>query len=494
MRRVWGAVGSIVLGAVLIPAIPAHAEEPAVHFVAVGRDTWPSAIDPEAGPFQLQVTNLGSPEATLTSPIGTQSVTEGQIVDLDLSGVPDGNPQLHLNPCPDDPSSCTQYYRTLVVRSAPLLNVWSDDNLLNQNGDDYWESATARVTLDNSIDVTAQWSIKSGTTLIAGPKPFTAEQLNSAKTSGYGAGIPLSAQTIGKRLPAGAYWFEVRTTAVEPDYTKSAVDRVAFHVSTSPALTTLAPNASVFHPRDNYPGVAHGITLSPRLDRRIVRYGASSFTVLNADNESLGTWLIEPADPVIRWDGWHEPPSGGSPALAPAGTYRIQLNVWDGGVPMPGPVSAPFTLSHRYRVPTLSTTGATAAGTRTATLIQRNARVRAEDGSLYYRNIWATYANPLVSTVHRVRVPAHDLGGPTLRIRGRWELPTDIDIKIVTPSGRIVDVDTFGVLTERRVDVTIQRRWIRDDGTLKFRLLWQGYNPGRADRVEVAVWKYVWRG
>jgi len=462
---------------------------------SVPTTTWPSVLDPTVTPsVSVEITNLGDQMATLTGPGGQQTVSDGQVVEIDLTAFADGDRLLSLDQCsPLGSTTCTHSARLLVVRRQPFVNAYGGDFLLNMDGDGYWESGTPLVQLDRAVDMTAEWSIKSGATLVAGPTPFTAQQLTQARTGGYGVGIQLTAQTIGTTLPAGDYWFEVKGTAVEPDFTKSATDRVAFHVATSPAITALTPNASVFYPRDDYPGVAHAVRVGPRLDPRVVKYGAGAFSVLDSNNQSIGWWVIDPADPVIRWDGWYYPPSGGAPVLAPAGTYRIQLEVSDDGEPRAGPVSAPFKLSHRYRVPIRKVVSHPAANTRIATLVQHNARVRAEDGSLLYRHAYRSrFDSAWVTTVHRVRVPLPDYSRPTLSLRGRWP-DSWTTIHIVTPAGRVVPVQVYDVKNDRRMDVTIRPGWIRADRTLKFRLIWQGVAHGRTDRVNIARWTYAWR-
>jgi hypothetical protein len=445
----------------------------------------------------VQATNLGDQTGTLDltgpTPRAAQTVINDQIVTLDLTALADGNYELSLTRCRES-DGCLSVSRDLLVRRKPFAHVWGSDVLLNENGDGLWESATPRVQLDPDVEVAAEWSVRAGTQLVAGPFALTPEQIDLARTSGAGAGVPVNAETIGKQLPAGDYWFEVQATATEADFTKAAVARWAIHVSSAPAITALTPKASVFYPRDDYAGVAHRAVLSPRLGGRVVEYGVGSFEVLNADDQVLGSWLIDPKDPVIRWDGWYYLPTGGSPRLAPAGTYRIRLNVWDDDEQQDGLVSSPFRLSRSYRTLVQAVSTHSAAATRTATLAQVEARVRAQDGSLRYRYLPGAgpHRGPLVRTAHRVRVPSDYVSSPILRVRGMWEQSTDLDVEIVTPSGRIVDIDVFGSLTRRRLEVTLAQRWIQPDGTVRFRLVWRGYGTARVDRVAVSRWKYRW--
>lgn len=497
MRRLLGAVGSVVVGAALLGIVPAHAEGPPPALVLISPDAWPSVLDPTAlGSVSVQATNLGDQSGTLLlagpTPRAAQTVSNDQVVALDLTTLTDGNYELSLTRCSES-DGCLSVSRDLLVRRKPFAHVWGSDVLLNENGDGLWESARPRVQLDRDVDVAAQWSIKAGTQLVAGPFDMTPEQIDLARTSGNGAGVLVNAQTVGKKLAAGDYWFEVQATATEADFTKAAVVRRAIHVSSASALTALIPNASVFYPRDDYPGVVHRAVLSPRLDSRIVKYGASSFEVLDAEEQLLGSWLIDPKDPVIRWDGWYYLPTGGSPRLAPAGTYRIRLNVWDDDEQKAGLVSSPFRLSHSHRSLVQAVSTRSAAATRTATLAQVEARVRSQDGSLRYRYLPAPpYRDPLVRTAHRIRVPSDYVSSPTLRVRGLWEHNTDLNVEIVTPSGRIVDIDVYGALSRRRLDVTIPQRWIQPDGTVKFRLVWRGYGTARTDSVAISRWKYRW--
>jgi hypothetical protein len=311
-----------------------------------------------------------------------------------------------------------------------------------------------------------------------------------------GAQLAVSSQTMGTTLAPGTYSFTVTAMASgkEPSTRSTPI-----HVSAAPALTPATPNAPVVYPQDSYAGVAHRVVFKPRLDPILLKYGTGAFQVLD-DNRVLDTWTIDPGHPAMHWDGQYFPPDGGGLVLAPPGTYRVRLLVTDDGVTKYGPLSKPFALSWGYRVPTTRTTSRSAAGTRTATLVQRRARVRARDGRLHYRAHNTDWKNPpLVRTVHRVRVPSNRAPGypPLLIIRGRWQHELDSDIEIVTPTGRVINLDVFATISERERGVWVPRRWIRENGTVKFRLLWSSYGTrriGRADTVHVRITRYAWRG
>lgn len=498
MRRLLGAVCSVVMAVALVAFVPAQAQALAPQLVLVSPDKWPSVIDPTAGgSLSVRATNLG--EGTGTLQLGgraPQTVNNDEVVTFDLATLLPGNRELRLTLC-DEIQGCRSTSRILVVRIAPSIEVWGNDRLLNENGDGLWESATPRIRLDPDVDVAVQWSVKSGSRLVAGPFPLTQQQIGVARAGMEGVGVPIHAQTLGKGLPAGDYSVEVRSTGVEEGFTKSAVRSWELHVSTAPAITALTPRTSVFYPRDVQTGVAHEMVLSPRLDPRVVRYGVGSFEVLDAKGQVLANLSLDPAEGIIRWTGMYHPETGGGHQLAPAGIYRIRLSAWDDGVET-AQVSAPFRLSHAYRT-MVEVVGPKrrAASTRTATLTTRAASVRAVGGSLIYRKHRGAEppSGPLVQTVHKIRVPSSSIKNvhPLLRVHGRWAYDTDIDVRIVTPRGKVVEI--ISALADRRHRyVFIRPRWIRPDGTVKFHLRWRGWgSSGRVDSIAVSRHTYRWR-
>lgn len=497
MRRLLGAFGSVVLGMTLLVIVSAPASALSPSLVLVSPGAWPSVIDPAVvGSISVRATNLGETVGTLRFPgRPDQSVSNDEVVTIDLSTLTPGNYALQLRLC-DEPQGCRSTSRILVIRNKPSIDVWGDDSLLNENGDGLWESVDPRIRLDPDVDVAVQWSIKAGSRLVAGPFNLDQDRIGLARTSTYGVGVPIHASTVGKKLAAGDYVFEVQTTGNEPDFTKTAVDTWEFHVSTAPAINTLKPQTPVLYPRDYQAGVAHTMVLSPRLDARTLKYGVSSFEIVDAKGTVLGVRLIDSPSGVIRWDGIYYPETGGGYQTAPQGIYRIRLVMLEKGEWRTGPVSSPFRLSHAYRT-MVEVVGSKrkVASTRTATLTKRAASVRAVGGSLVYRKHRG--AEPpngtLVRTAHRVRVRSPYLKGvhPLLRVRGRWTNETDIDVRIVTPSGRVVEVIT-ALMDRRHRYVMIRPSWIRPDGTVKFHLHWRGQGSGRVDSVSVSRWKYRW--
>ncbi len=216
-----------------------------------------------------------------------------------------------------------------------------------------------------------------------------------------------------------------------------------------------------------------------------------------------GPWYVEEGDPLLRWDGTIQPAGGGT-AFAGAGTYQVRLLLRDGDQWTFGPLSAPFTLSWGYRVYTERTTHRTADATRVATLTQRQARVRVVDGSLRYRAFNTDWRRtPLVRTAHRVRIPRGRIPGswPVLVVRGLRQYDVDLDLEIVLPSGLVRNVDIYGGVDTRSMILPLPPRWLRADGTVRFRLLWTSHGPtgtahrvGRTDTVGVRIATYVWRG
>jgi hypothetical protein len=375
------------------------------------------------------------------------------------------------------------------------VSVASYDPLLNENGDGYWESATVHVVITDAD--AAHWTLAKGGQTVA-EADLTAEQLSYARGWG-GLDLPVDSTTAGRALAAGTYTFTVTATSSGQ---QPASGSTSIYVSTAPPLTALTPGAAAVYPADDYPGVAHEATFRHGLDRTILDWGTAGFQVVG-NGEPIAPWAIDSADPVLRWDGYGTPAAGGTSGPAPAGAYRVRLLLRDDDAISYGPLSQPFRLSWGHRILTEHTVMQPATATRTATLTQRGARVRASHGSLRYRAVntdWRT--EPLVRTAHRVRVPRDRAAGTPVRlvIRGRRQWTEDLDLELVDPAGRVHGVDVFDGLDKRTMIRWIPRRMIAADGTVRFRILWSSYGPtgaphrvGRTDAVGVRVNRYVWR-
>lgn len=380
-----------------------------------------------------------------------------------------------------------------VQAAEPIwLYVTSFDPLLNENGDGLWESATVRVGTDADA---ANWELISPDGHVAVRADLTALQLSAA---GRGEGsFPISSTTTGSALTAGTWTFSVTATAGG----KEPVTRsTSIYVSSAPPLTSLAPSATTIYPRDTHPGVAHTVAFRHRLDSTITDRISAMFQVFGPNGFVDGAWTVDGDETPLRWSGWYQPPGGGT-RLAPEGTYRIRMLLSDGDQWTYGPLSQPLTVSWDYRVPVTRRTSRPATATRTATLTQRYARVRAVDGSLRYRAFNTSWRQrPLVRTAHRLAIPRDRAPGfPVfLVVRGRVALAIDLDLEVVTPAGKVHNVDIFGAKDQRSLSYSIPPRLVRADGTVRFRLLWTSWGPpsrtGRIDTVGVEYTKYVWRG
>lgn len=380
-----------------------------------------------------------------------------------------------------------------VALEQTWLDVTSDDRLLNENGDGIWESATVKVHTDAA---TAHWELATGGEVVA-EADLTAGQVSDAHGP-YGADLRVSSATTGSALAAGTYTFKVTASAA---YKAPATATTNIYVSTAPPLGAPAPDAAVFYPNDHYPGVAHDATFRHGLDPTILAWGNVGFEVLS-DTAAFGPWAVDPRDPLLRWDGWGSPQTGGAAGPPRAGTYRLRFVVGDDRQRVPGPLSAPFRLSAAYRGFGERTVTRKANATRTATLTQRQARVRVVRGSLRYRALNTDWRRePLVRTAHRVRVPRERVAGTPafVVVRGRWQWPQDPDAEVVTPDGRVRSIDLFAALDKRFMILSIPPRLIHPDGTVRFRLLWSSLGvtgspgrTGRADTVGVQVSTYVW--
>jgi hypothetical protein len=98
----------------------------------------------------------------------------------------------------------------------------------------------------------------------------------------------------------------------------------------------------------------------------------------------------------------------------------------------------------------------------------------------------------MVTTLHTVRVPTHFKRSAQLRVRGAWGNTRDIDLEVVTPTGGSIRIDTFITYSRTSLGIGIQNRWIRADGTMRFRFRWHGSRPARMDKVVVRYWKLSW--
>ncbi|HWJ07958.1 MAG TPA: hypothetical protein VNS46_01195 [Nocardioides sp.] len=372
------------------------------------------------------------------------------------------------------------------------LYVRSFDPLLNENGDGLWESATVTVGTDAEA---AHWELASPEGQVVAGAELTAQQLSEA-SRGQGSFV-ISSATTGAPLEAGTWTFSVTATAIGK---APATASATIHVTSAPPLTALTPSAATIYPRDTHPGVAHAVAFRHRLDPAITDRVSAVFQVFGPDGFVDGAWTVDGDEPLLRWTGWYQP-SGGGTRLAPEGSYRIRMLLSDGDEWTYGPLSQPFSVSWDYRVPVTRTTARLAPATRTATLTQRYARVRAVDGSLRYRAFNTSWRQePLVRTAHRVSIPRDRAAGfPVfLVVRGRYTLAIDLDLEVVTPAGRIRNVDIFGAKDQRSLTYSIPPGLIRADGTVRFRLLWTTWGPpartGRTDTVGLEYTTYVWRG
>lgn len=466
-------------------------------------ETWPSVLDPTVlGQVSLRATDLGGYSATVTGLPGVANgqVHDGEVVDVDLSSIGDGDYEFWLRQCnPLNTLICTTRGGSLLVRRAPYLAVSGPDLFVSQNGDGFWETAATEVFLDKDVSVTARWRITSRGVTVAGPYEFSSEAISQARSGG-GTTIEVDPRAkLGHSLPAGEYRFEVEATASESDFTKSKRVSVQMHVSNAAPVTKLTPNARVIYPEDIHPGVAHTLRVSPRFDVGEARYGGMGFRILQRDGQPLGGptswWEVDPVNPVITWDGRYYKNGEGRPVPAPEGTYRVELMRFQGWGPgVSGPVSAPFTLSRRQRDSVERAVVKTARASLLRTLVRHDARVRVDGhGSLRFERLPGSPSAPLVTTLHTVRVPAHLGRSVALRVRGAWGVSRDVDLEVVTPTGRTIPLDTFITRSRASVGIGIRNKWIRADGTVRFRFSWRGHRPAHMDKIVVRYWQLDWK-
>lgn len=383
-----------------------------------------------------------------------------------------------------------------TVPAAAAEQTWlvvdGSDPLLNENGDHLWESARIGVYTDAD---SAHWTLTSPTGEAVAGAELTGTELQAAQHGNHA--VEIGSVTTGSDLESGTHTFTVTAATVGEEPTTRSV---AIHVSNGPAWTALVPSASTIYPRDTHPGVPHTVAFRHRVDPTVLAWGSVMWDVVGPDGRVDGPWWVEADEPLLRWDGTVQPATGGR-TLAPEGTYRIRLLGRDGGWFSYGPLSQPVTVSWDYRVPVTRRTSRPAVATRTATLTQRYARVRAVDGSLRYRAFNTDWRQrPLVRTAHRVSIPRDRAPGfPVfLVVRGRIALPIELDLEVVTPAGKVRNIDIFGAKDRRSLSYSIPRPMIRADGTVRFRLLWTSWGPpsrtGRTDTVGLEYTSYVWRG
>lgn len=367
--------------------------------------------------------------------------------------------------------------------AAPLWLYVTSEPLLSENGDGFWDSAT--VVVSTNAD-SAHWVLTGpGKTVAEGD--LTDAQLQDARV-GHPAEIEVSSAITGAPLAAGAYRLTVTATAADQ---APMTQGATFYVSTGRPLTSMARSAAVIFPNDYNPGVAHEIAFRHGLDATTLAHGGVRFEVVGPGGVRYGPWNVDPRDPFLRWNGMDDDHD----TVAP-GAYWMRLIVADNGEKK-GPLSQPFGVSRGYRVSTFRTTTQRANASRTTTLTQRHARLRVVDGGLRYRrttNDWR--ATSMVRTAHRVRIPTGSIPGtlPLLVIRGRWA-GTDMDLEVVTPDGKVRNIDVYATGGTGFRGFAIPRRLIRADGTVRFRLLWTGTfgNTGRIDSVAVRISTWVWR-
>jgi hypothetical protein len=465
-------------------------------------ESWPSVLDPTGlGRVSLRAAGLGGYAATVSGLPGVASrqVHDGEVVDVELSGLADGNLEVWLRQCsPLNGWACTELGLELVVRRAPYLVATGADLFVSQNNDGLWETAVSSVVLDPDVRVSARWRITSGGITVAGPYELTADEIAQARSSGIDIVIDARAR-LGRPLPAGEYRFEVEATSTVPGFAKSNRVAIPLHVSTGEPIGSLTPNARVFFPDDYHRGVAHELRMSPRMDLGEVKYGQVGYRILKNNGQVLGgpgLWVkLDPADPVITWDGRYYKNGQGSPVPAPAGAYRIELIRSERAGPLVfGPVSAPFTLSRKSRDPVERAVARSARATHVRTLVQRGGQVRAGNhGTLRFRRWSYGQGPPQVTTFHTVRIPAHIEGTTAqLRIRGAWGESRVADIAVVTPHGRVVPIHEYIDRSRTSLKLGIKERWIGANNKLRFQFRWSGSSPGHVDKVVIRYWKYKW--
>lgn len=372
------------------------------------------------------------------------------------------------------------------------LVVTDGDVLLDENGDGFWEAARIGVSTDAD---SARWTLTSPTSEVVAGADLTEPELQAAEHGAHA--IEISSATTGTPLATGTHLLTVTATTVGEEPTTRSV---TIHVAHGPAWTALVPSTRSFYPRDTHPGVPHTIAVRHRIDPTVLAWGSVMWEVVGPNGRVDGPWWVEADEPLLRWDGTVERATGGR-ALAPAGSYRIRLVGREDGWPFQGPLSEPFEVSWNYRALVTRARARPATATRTATLTQRHARVRAVDGSLRYRAFNSSWRQePLVRTAHRLGIPRGRAPGfPVfLVVRGRVALAIDLDLEVVTPAGKVRNIDIFGAKDQRTLSYSIPPRMIRSDGSLRFRLLWTSWGPpsrtGRTDSVGVQYTTYVWRG
>lgn len=360
------------------------------------------------------------------------------------------------------------------------LSVWGG-GLLNETGDGPWESVEVTVSTDARA---VHWELRPATS----QEVLAQGDVTLAPSGGTVFGITVDSSHIGRRLTAGTYRLTVTGTAP----TRAPTSRDAtIHVSTQGPLRPLVPSASIFYPDDRYDGVAHDVVARVVADPTVLAHGNLSWEVVGPGGTVAGPFPVEPTDPVARWQV----------GRAPEGVYRLRLRVGDWILDRT--LSAPVTLSRRYRQLIETTILRPAAATRSATATQRHARVRAVGGSLRYRTATTDWRKrPLVRTSHRLRLPSDRYAGQPIQlvVNGRWASEFDADLEIETRSGPVRNIDVYMGKDRRRMVHPLRASAMRADGTVRFRVLWSGLAPrrgasatGRTDTIGLRYHRVVWR-
>ncbi|WP_370288918.1 hypothetical protein [Nocardioides sp.] len=372
-----------------------------------------------------------------------------------------------------------------------FLVVGSHDTVLEENGDGLWESATVEVS--GQLD-SGSWTVRTADGAVVGGAALTPEQVAAANDRPFGyLRLPIDSDTLGVRLPAGPA--TVTVTGVYRDHRPTTASTV-IHVSDAPAVTAPRLHGTTIFPRDSHPGVDHVTSAVFTVGATARAHEYVLWQVVGPSGLAVdGPYPLRTRERTLTWDGATRRDGEGG-ATAPAGTYHLQLLFTDGGSLVPGARSAPIRVSHDYRTVRDVAQLRSAASTRTRTLRVRDARLRAVSGSLRYRAL-DRRAQALVRTEHVVRVPASRAPGYPifLRLEGRHRQPDGFDLEVVLADGRVRDVDIYAKLSNRQVWYVVPPRLIRRDGTVRFRVRWDGFRydgPARLDQIGVQTTQYVW--
>lgn len=372
-----------------------------------------------------------------------------------------------------------------------FLVVSSHDTVLEENGDGLWESATVEVY--GQLD-SGRWSVRTADGAVVGGADLTPGQIVAANDlpSSY-LRLAIDSATLGVRLPAGPA--TVTVTGEYRDHRPTTASTVIY-VSDAPAVRAPELHGSTIFPLDGFAGVDHAATATVTVGATARAHESVGWQVIGPSGDAVvASRLLGARERTITWDATAYRDGEGL-VTVPAGVYYLQLVASDGGMVVTGPRSAPVTVSHAYRTVRDVAQLRSAVSTRTRTLRVRDARLRAVSGSLRYRAL-DRRAQALVRTEHVVRVPSSRAPSrPTLlRLEGRHHRVAGFDLEVVLPDGRVRDVSVFAKLSDRQVWYVIPPRLIRRDGTVRFRVRWDGFRddgPARLDRIGVQTGQYVW--